>query len=584
MVHDQSGNPATQSVPGEWRMPAKDYASTRFSELAEIHTGNVHQLTMAFTFDTGERDGHEASPLIINNHMYIVTPYPNILYCLELSADPSVGYRMKWKYEPQPSRASQGVACCGVVNRGATYWEGKIIYNTLDCHTVAVDADSGEEVWKTKLGEFNRGETMTMAPLIVKGVVLVGNSGGELGVRGWLKGLDANNGRLLWTAYSTGSDEDCLIGENFRPYYAMDQGTDLGLHSWPPEKWQLGGGTVWGWISYDPELDLIYYGTGNPGVWNPDLRPGDNKWTCGLFARRPETGEAVWHYQWTPHDEFDHDSVNEQILLDLPVDGPGQPLRKVLVRVERNGYIYVLDRQTGQVLSATPFVRITSSLGVDLETGRLVPNPAKKPELGKVIRDITPAAPGAKDWQPAAFSPQTGLLYVPHQHLAMDFETLEANYIAGTPYLGVNVKMYADPAEPDGNRGEFMAWDILQKQKVWSIKERFPVWCGALVTAGDVVFYGNMEGMFKAVHATTGELLWQFKTGSGIIAPPVTYTGPDGHQYVAVMSGVGGWAGAVVSGNLDPNDPTAALGFVGAMQDLPDHTARGGSLYVFRLP
>jgi lanthanide-dependent methanol dehydrogenase len=259
-------------------------------------------------------------------------------------------------------------------------------------------------------------------------------------------------------------------------------------------------------------------------------------------------------------------------------------LRKVLVRVERNGYIYVLDRQTGQVLSATPFVRITSSLGVDLETGRLVPNPAKKPELGKVIRDITPAAPGAKDWQPAAFSPQTGLLYVPHQHLAMDFETLEANYIAGTPYLGVNVKMYADPAEPDGNRGEFMAWDILQKQKVWSIKERFPVWCGALVTAGDVVFYGNMEGMFKAVHATTGELLWQFKTGSGIIAPPVTYTGPDGHQYVAVMSGVGGWAGAVVSGNLDPNDPTAALGFVGAMQDLPDHTARGGSLYVFRLP
>jgi lanthanide-dependent methanol dehydrogenase len=334
----------------------------------------------------------------------------------------------------------------------------------------------------------------------------------------------------------------------------------------------------------DPELDLIYYGTGNPGVWNPEMRPGDNKWTCGIFARNPDTGQARWFYQWTPHDEFDHDGVNEQILLDLKVDGPNRPARKVLVRVERNGYVYVMDRASGEVLSATPFVRITSSKGVDLKTGRLIPNEEKKPTLGKVVRDITPAPPGAKDWQPSAYSPRTGWLYVPHQHLAMDMEATEANYIAGTPYLGANVRMYGDPEEPDGNRGEFMAWDPVAKKKVWSIKERFPCWSGAVVTAGDVVFYGTMEGWFKAVDARSGKVLWQFKTGSGIIGQPVTYTGPNGKQYVAILSGVGGWAGAIVAGQLDANDPTAALGFVNAMKDLPDHTAPGGTLYVFAIP
>lgn len=569
---------------GEWTMPAKNYASTRFSQLDHISTDNVKDLKVAWTFDTGLRRGHEAAPLVVNGKMYIVTPYPNYLYCLELSDDPAEAYRLQWKYEPKPSQAAQGVACCDVVNRGAAYWEGKIYYNALDCHTIAVDAETGEEIWKTKVGDINRGETMTMAPLVVNGKVLVGNSGGELGVRGWLKALDANSGEVLWTAYSTGPDDECLIGEEFQPFYEMDQGEDLGVHSWPPEKWKLGGGTVWGWISYDPELNLIYYGTANPGVWNAEMRPGDNKWTCGIFARNPDTGQAHWFYQWSPHDEFDHDGVNEQILLDLPIDGADSEPRKVLVRVERNGYIYVLDRTTGEVLSATPFVRITASKGVDLTSGRLIPNEEKKPQLGKVVRDVTPTAPGAKDWQPSAYSPRTGWLYVPHQHLSMDFETLEANYVAGTPYLGANVKMYADPAEPDGNRGEFMAWDILEKKKVWGIKERFPCWSGALATAGDVVFYGTMEGWFKAVHARTGEVLWKFKTGSGIIAQPVTYTGPDDKQYVAILSGVGGWAGAIVAGELDPDDPTAALGFVGAMQDLPEHTAPGGTLYVFALP
>jgi PQQ-dependent dehydrogenase (methanol/ethanol family) len=442
-----------------------------------------------------------------------------------------------------------------------------------------LDAASGKELWKTKLGEINKGETMTMAPLVVKGKVLVGNSGGEMGVRGWLTALDAGTGRILWRAYSTGPDADVLIGPEFKPFYADDRGADLGVKTWPPEQWRIGGGTVWGWLSYDPELNLIYYGTGNPGPWNADQRPGDNKWTCGIFARNPDTGAARWFYQTVPHDAHDYDGINELILLDMPVGGN---LRKVVVRPERNGYLYVLDRTTGEVLSADPFYpHINTSKGVDLKTGRLMVNEEKVPVLGKVIRDVCPAAPGAKDWNPAAFSPRTGLIYLPHMNLCMDWESVEVNYIAGTPYVGANVKMYAGPG---GHRGEVTAWDPVQRKEVWKIIEDLPVWSGALATAGDLVFYGTMEGWFKAVDARTGAPLWQFKTGSGIIGQPISYRHPDGRQHVAVLSGVGGWAGAIVAGGLDPRDATAALGFVNATTDLPDKTAKGGMLYDFALP
>jgi PQQ-dependent dehydrogenase (methanol/ethanol family) len=325
-------------------------------------------------------------------------------------------------------------------------------------------------------------------------------------------------------------------------------------------------------------LNLIFYGTGNPGPWNPDQRPGDNKWTCGIFARDPDTGEARWFYQFSPHDLHDYDGINEQILMDLPVNGQQ---RKVLVRPDRNGYVYVMDRTTGQVLSANPFAYVTTSKGVDLNSGLLIYNDEKKTEVGKVTRENCPAAPGAKDWQPSAFSPRTGLIYIPHQNLCQDEEGLEANYIAGTPYVGANVRMYAGPG---GNRGEFLAWDPVKNEKVWAINENFPVWSGALATAGDVVFYGTMDGWFKAVDAKSGTLLWQFKCGSGIIGQPVSYRGPDGKQYVAILAGVGGWSGAIVAGGLDPRDQTAALGFVGAMGDLPEHSTKGGMLYVFALP
>ncbi|ADV15198.1 methanol/ethanol family PQQ-dependent dehydrogenase [Mesorhizobium ciceri] len=569
--------PAAAAPPddGQWTMPAKNYASTRFSELSEINEGNVKNLQVAFTFSTGVNKGQEAAPLVVGNNMYIVTPFPNIVYALDLSRP---GAPMKWKYEPNPEPAAQGVACCDVVNRGAAFANGRIFFNTLDGHTIALDANTGKPIWNTHIGNINIGETITMAPLVVKGKVLVGNSGGEMGVRGWVKALDAGDGHVVWTAYGTGPDKDVLIGPDFKPHYDMDRGTDLGVTTWPPEAWKIGGGNMWGWISYDPELNLIFHGTGNPGPWNPDLRPGDNKWTSGIFARDADTGAAKWFYQWSPHDLHDYDGINEQILLDMTWQG--KP-RRVLVRPERNGYLYILDRTTGEVLSATAYGPVNSSKGVDLKTGRLIANPDKRTGTGKVVRDICPTASGLKDWQPSAFSPRTGLLYIPHNNLCMDEEGVEVNYIAGTPYVGMNVRMIPGPG---GNRGAFTAWDVSAAKPAWVLKENFPVWSGTVVTAGDVVFYGTMEGWFKAVSARTGDLLWQFKTSSGIIGQPITYRGPDGHQYVAILSGVGGWAGAIVSGDLDPRDATAALGFVNAMKDLKNATTAGGTLYVFRLP
>jgi lanthanide-dependent methanol dehydrogenase len=566
---------APDSGSAQWTIPAKNYASTRYSSLGQITAANVSRLGLAWTFSTGVSRGHEAAPLVVGSTMYVVTPFPNILYALDLSKP---GAPLKWEYQPNPSTASQGVACCDVVNRGAVYYDGKIIYNTLDANTVAVNAQTGKQVWRTRVGDINRGESVTMAPLVVKGKVLVGNSGGEFGIRGWLTALDAGTGKLAWRAYTTGPDADVLIGPRFKPYYPLDQGKDLGVSSWPGDAWQYGGGGVWGWISYDPELNLIYYGTANPGPWNPEVRPGDNKWTAGVFARDPDTGEAVWAYQWNPHDVYDHDGINELLLLDLPINGV---TRKVLVAPERNGYIYVLDRATGEVLSADPFGYITTSRGVDLKSGRPVMVPEKAPRTGQVVREICPAAPGAKDWQPSSWSPRTGLLYIPHQNLCQDEEGTEANYIAGTPYVAAIVKMYAGPG---GYRGEMTAWDPVARKIVWNVHERFPVWSGTVVTEGDVVFYGTMDGWFKALDARTGKELWRFKTGSGVIGQPVTYLGPDGKQYVAVLAGVGGWAGAVVAGGLDTRDSSAALGFVNAMKDLPAATTKGGMLYVFALP
>jgi lanthanide-dependent methanol dehydrogenase len=570
--------PSAANAPeddGQWSMPSKNYASTRFSSLKEITPANVRTLKPDFSFSLAVNKGQEAAPIVVDNTMYVVTAYPNIVYALDLTKP---GAPLKWSFAPKPAPASQGLACCDVVNRGGTVSNGKYIFNTLDGQTIAIDVKTGRALWRTQLGNINKGETITMAPTVAKGRVYVGDSGGEMGVRGWIVALDENTGKLLWRGYDTGPDAEVLIGSEFKPHYAGDQGKDLGVQSWPPQAWQIGGGASWGWITYDPELNALYQGVGNPGPWNNEQRPGDNKWTAGIFARDPATGAARWYYQYSPHDEHDYDGVNEQILLDMPFAGK---MQKVLIHIDRNGYVYVIERTTGTVLSADPFGPVNSSKGVDLQTGRLIVNPAKQTKLGETVRNICPTASGAKDWNPSSFSPQTGLLYIPHENMCMDWMSSEVNYIAGTPYVGALVHMKPGPG---GNRGELTAWDPVQRRPAWAVKENFPIWSGTVVTAGDIVFYGTMDGWFKAVNARTGDLLWRYKVDSGIISQPVSYRGPDGHQYIAVLSGVGGWSGAVVSGPVDPRDGSAALGMVNVMSDLPKYTTAGGTLYVFSLP
>jgi len=556
----------------QWIMPSKDYASTRYSGLSQINASNASELRVAWSFSVGSSHGQEAAPIVVDGMMYIVGAYPNEVFALNATSGD-----LKWKYSPNVDPSSQGVACCDVVNRGEVYDNGKIFFNSLDNHTVALDAKTGKEIWSVLLGEITRGQTLTMAPLVVKGKVLVGNSGGELGVRGWLTALDENTGRIAWRAYSVGPDKDVLIGPRFHPFYESLKGKDLGVSTWPPGRWQIGGGPVWGWVGYDPKSNLIFYGTGNPGPWNSNQRPGDNLWTNTIFARDADTGQAVWADQLNPHDLYDYDEVNENVLVDLPVAGQ---VRHVLVHPGRNGYMYVIDRATGQIYSADAYDYITSTKGVDLRTGRPVQNQELIPLLGKNISGICPASPGAKDWQPTAWSPHLNLLFVPHQHLCMDFKTREAGYIPGTPYVGATVDMYAGPGR---YRGEFAAWDPVNRKKAWAIRESFPVWTGTMVTAGDIAVYGTLDRWLKVVDARNGKLLYRFHAPSGFVGQPVTYQGSDGNQYIAILDGVGGWPGAIANAEIDPRVRNGLAGFTGALGDLPAYTSGGSTLLVFAL-
>ncbi len=566
---------AGAGAPGEWTLPARDYAASRYSPLGQITPAHAGRLRVVWSFTTGALRGHEGQPLVVGNTMYVVTPYPNVLYAFDLTRE---GYPLRWKYRPDVNPAVQGTACCDVVNRGAVYWDGKIIYNLLDDRTVAVDAATGRPVWITKLGDVDHGETITMAPLVVHGKVLVGNSGGEYGVRGWLKALDARDGHVVWTGYSTGPDRDVLIDSSFRPFYATERGRDLGVSSWPADAWRTGAGAVWGWLSYDPSTNLVYSGTSNPGPWNTKQRPGDNTWTAALLARDADTGRLRWAFQETPHDEWDYDGMAEPILVDLPVRGR---TRHVVVRFDRNGFVYVLDRGTGELLSATPFVPVTWARGVDLRTGRPLVDPAKETGEGRSAKGICPSLEGGKDQQPAAYSPRTGLFYVPTNNICMDFTARRVTYIAGTPYIGASAPYSPGPG---GNLGEFMAWDAANGRKVWGIKEPYPVWGGALTTAGGVVVYGTLDGWVKVVDDRTGRLLWKLHAGSGIVGNPIAYLGPDGKEYIALYSGIGGDMGLLLSGDTrsdDPNDLRAPP--TSFMPDLARHTSWGGGVWVFGL-
>jgi PQQ-dependent dehydrogenase (methanol/ethanol family) len=555
-------------------MPAGDYASSRFSSLDQITTANAASLKASWTFSTGVLRGHEGQPLVVNNTMYLVTPYPNVSYAIDLATP---GQPLKWKFRPENAQAAAGQACCDVVNRGAAYADDKIFYNLLDGHTVGVDAATGKQLWRTRMADLTRGETITMAPIVVKGKVLVGSSGGEMGVRGWLAAIDVNTGKEVWRGYNTGSDRDIKVGSRFKAFYAQDNGKDLGLTSWPGETWKQGGAAVWGWLSYDPALNLVYYGTSNPGPWNESVRQGDNKWSCAIMARDADTGELVWAFQVTPHDMWDYDTVNENILVDLPLGGT---TRKALVHFDRNGFGYTLDRATGEVLVAQPFVQMNWSTGVDLKTGRPNVVPGKRTKEGVLVKDICPSLEGGKNQQPAAFSPVTGLFYVPTNNLCMDFEVRPVTYIPGTPYIGANAP---EKKGPGGHGGEFIAWDATTGKKVWGIEEPFPVWGGALATAGGVVFYGTLDGWFKAVDASSGKELWKFKVGSGVVGNPIAYLGPDGKQYIAVYSGIGGDMGLLIAGDVAANLPYDVRERGSTLPDLARWTAWGGMLVVFSL-
>jgi len=566
--------PAAAQDDGQWPMPAKDYASTRYSKLTAITPQNAPGLHPVWTFSTGVLGGHEGQPLVVGDTMYVVTPWPNVLYAFDLTKE---GYPLRWKYRPEVSANAIGVSCCDTVNRGAFYVDGKIIYNLLDGHTVAVDAKSGTQLWKTQVADVSGGETVTMAPLVVKERVLVGASGGEFGIYGWVKALDLKSGAIVWTARNIGPDADMLAkpGDFKAPY---DSGADLGTHSWAEDTWRTGGAPVWGWMSYDPELDLVYYGTGNASPYNAEQRLGDNKWTASVLARRPADGSLVWAYQFTPHDNWDYDAAGAMVLADLQIGG--KPI-KALVHFDKNGFAYTLDRATGRLQLAQPFANVTWAKSIDLATGRPVLDPSKQTGASRgSVKGICPSLEGGvSPSSPPAYSPRTHLFYSSTNNLCMDYASARASHLRGTPFMGINSPYSAGPG---GNLGTFMAWDAATGKKVWENKETYPNWSGALVTAGDVAFYGTLDGWFKSVDARTGKVLSKFKVGSGVVGNPITYRGPDGKQYVAVYAGIGGdWL--LLSGDVRSDDPTDVRAPADYIKDIAGHTSQGGIIWIFGL-
>jgi PQQ-dependent dehydrogenase (methanol/ethanol family) len=561
-----------------WAMQAGNFANTRHSELKQVNAGNVNKLQVAWMFSTGVLRGHEGSPLVIGDTMFLHTPFPNNVFAIDLETQ-----KIKWKYAPKQDPAVIPQMCCDTVNRGLAYADGKVFLQQADSNLVALDAKSGKVVWSVKNGDPKVGAVNTNAPHVFKDKIITGISGGEWGVRGYLAAYDLKTGTMVWRGYSTGPDSEMLIDPNSTTTWADGKvqpvGADSSLKTWKGDQWKIGGGTTWGWYSYDPALNLLYYGTGNPSTWNPAQRPGDNKWSMSVWARDVDTGKVKWVYQMTPYDEWDFDGINEMILADISVNGQA---RKVLVHFDRNGFGYTVDRVTGELLVAQKFdPAVNWATGVDIKSGR--PQVVSKYSTAQNGADVNskgicPAALGSKDQQPAAFNPKTKLFYVPTNHVCMDYEPFAVEYVAGQPYVGATLSMY--PAPGGNNMGNFIAWDAGTGKIVWSKPEKFSVWSGALSTAGDVVFYGTLEGYLKAVDLN-GKELWKFKTPSGIIGNVFTYQFKN-KQYVGVFSGIGGWAGIGMAAGLEKD--TDGLGAVGGYKALAEYTELGGTLTVFALP
>ncbi len=564
--------------PANWAMQAGDFANHRYSELSQINKSNVKKLKVAWMMSTGVLRGHEGSPLVIGNMMYLHSAFPNKVFAVDVATQ-----EIKWKFEPKQDTSVIAQMCCDTVNRGLAYADGKVILQQADSMLVALDANTGKVVWKVKNGDSKLGAVNTNAPHIFGDKVITGISGGEWGVRGYISAYKLSDGKLVWRGYSVGPDEEMLIDPNVTTTWADGKvtpvGKDSSLKTWKADQWKIGGGTTWGWYSWDKASNLLYYGSGNPSTWNPAQRPGDNKWSMAIWARDLDTGKVKWVYQMTPFDQWDFDGINEMILADIKHKGQ---MRKALVHFDRNGFGYTLDRVTGELLVAEKFdPAVNWATHVDMKSGRPQVDPRYSTALNGPDVDtkgVCPAALGSKDQQPASFNPKTGLFYVPTNHVCMNYEPFKVDYVAGQPYVGATLSMFPAP-KSHGGMGNFIAWDAGTGKIVWSKPEKFSVWSGALSTAGDVVFYGTLEGYLKAVDLN-GKELFKFKTPSGIIGNVFTYM-HAGKQYVGVFSGIGGWAGIGMAAGLEKDSD--GLGAVGGYKELKNYTDLGGTLTVFTL-
>jgi len=535
--------------PGNWLTHGRTYDEQRHSPLRQIHADNVAQMGLAWSFDTNTNRGLEATPIVVDGVMYLTGTWSQV-YALDARSG-----ELLWEHDPQVPREIARKACCDVVNRGVAVWQGKVFVGTLDGRLLALDAASGKTLWSRMTVDPAQAYTITGAPRVVKGKVLIGNGGAEYGVRGYVGAYDADTGELAWRFYTVPGNPK----EGFE-----NEAMAMAAETWSGEWWQLGGGgTVWDSMAYDPELDLLYIGVGNGSPWNRLLRSpegGDNLFLSSIVALRPDTGDYVWHYQVVPAETWDYTATQHMILADIPWQGEaGKETRKVLMQAPKSGFFMILDRETGELLSAEPFVEVNWASHYDLSTGRPVENPGQDYRDGKAL--VKPSGGGAHNWQPMAFNPDTGLVYIPAMETMMAYQGLtEMPYQPGLRHLGVDRseaplgdELFHQILQKKVARGHLLAWDPVKQRPAWRVDQPLAWNGGVLSTAGNLVFQGTADQRFVAYRADTGEQLWQTPTQTGVMAAPVTYT-VDGEQYVTVLAGWGGAFG-LMAGVKPPPGP-----------------------------
>jgi len=553
--------PATAAIPaGDWPAPLRDPAGSRYSSLDQVTAANVEQLAEAWRYPTGVPGPHEGGPLVVAGVMYLHTPFPNRVVALDLAQRG----RVLWRYDPPTGPAPPPTASRDIGSRGLAWHPGGLVFvPILPGDLAALDARTGREVWRVRNADSRQGATMAGAPLVAGDVVIVGMAGSEYGVRGYLTAYRATTGQLLWRGYSTGSDAEVLLTGPANPHYPAQSGRDLGLTTWPGSAWRTGGGSTDGWLTWDPDLQLVFHGTGAPAPWSALLRPGDNKWTSSIVARDLATGRVRWAFQVTPGDAWGYGAEGENLLVDLPLGG--QPV-KALVHLGRNGFAYTLDRTTGRLLVMERAGPANWATVIDHASGVPGRDPRHVPAAGSRTRGICPATIGLKGSAPSAWAPPAGLVFAPLVNLCMDVSPAVPRFQPGQPYLGATWQLTPGPGP---SRGRLVAWDPAVGAIRWEVGEPLPLLGGVLATAGGLVFYATSDGWFKAVDQANGRERWRYRLPAPSVGSPITYLGPDGHQYIALLVGPGGWP---------------AVESVTGIPGLDWRTRQPGMLLVFALP